>query len=76
MDKLMTMFQKKERSANLEDLWQQGLPNIARFCIWPILIGNSLHITKWTYESMQLQVQVIRNKLQVSSHVSSDKKKY
>lgn len=76
MDKLITIFSKKETAINLEHLWHKGLPSIARFCIWPILIGNSLHLNKWTYDSLYFQVQTIRNKLQlqIQSKVGSDNK--
>jgi len=29
---------------NLFYLWHEGLPNFARVCIWPIVIGNPLQI--------------------------------
>jgi hypothetical protein len=40
IDKLKNMFNKKEPVLSIDQLWYRGLPNIARYCLWPILIGN------------------------------------
>lgn len=42
--------------------WYLGLPNIARYCLWPILIGNQLGLNKSIFESLLAQVKSVRRK--------------
>jgi len=47
----------------LSQVWYLGLPTIARYCLWPILIGNQLGLNKSIYESLLVQVKSIRNQV-------------
>jgi hypothetical protein len=44
MHKFFNFFSKKEDLITLDQLWYRGLPNLARYCLWPIFIGNQLQI--------------------------------
>lgn len=61
-DKFMGIFNKKEMPITLNQIWYRGLPNNARYCLWPILIGNQLGLSKTIYESVLIQVRSIRSK--------------
>lgn len=37
---LLGIFQKEKKIITIEELWYRGLPNVARYCLWPVLIGN------------------------------------
>mmetsp|Transcript_28778 Transcript_28778/g.43466 ORF Transcript_28778/g.43466 Transcript_28778/m.43466 type:complete len:105 (+) Transcript_28778:3213-3527(+) len=62
-DKMMGLFKPKSPILSLEQLWYLGLPNLARYCVWPILIGNQLQLTKQTFSSVFFQVQRIKAKI-------------
>lgn len=54
MDKFVKLLKKKEQPFTLDQLWYFGMPNMARYCLWPILIGNSLKIERWTFDSFKI----------------------
>lgn len=62
MNKFFGMFNRKEVRITLVQTWHLGLPNIARYCLWPILIGNQLALNKSIFESLLAQTKAIRRK--------------
>jgi len=52
IEKLRNMFHKKEPVLSIDQFWYRGLPNIARYCLWPIMIGNQLHIDKVVFDAL------------------------
>ena len=64
MNKFFGMFNRKEVPITLVQTWYLGLPNIARYTLWPILIGNPLRMDEWTFSSFKIQLQIIQKQMQ------------
>lgn len=60
----MNLLKQQEEPCTLAQLWHRGLPNIARYCIWPILIGNPLKVDKWTFDTFRIQLKIIQQQMQ------------
>ena len=53
MHNLMNLFKKDQKIITLKELWYRGLPNMSRYCLWPILIGNPLNINRCTFDLLR-----------------------
>jgi len=52
MQRFKSIFNKKELPFTIDQLWYRGIPNMARYCVWPLLIGNSLHIDRALFDCL------------------------
>jgi hypothetical protein len=66
MNKFLNLFNKKETLITLDQLWYRGLPNLARFCLWPILIGNQQQLSENVFEINQLQLHQINQRVRAA----------
>ena len=63
-DKILSILNfEKNPKITIDQLWYRGLPNMARHCLWPILIGNSLNINQANFDLVMDQVKDIRRKI-------------